>query len=93
MLGGAIRGSTPFLFVSLGECLTEKSGRINLGQEGILVLGAMVGYAGSYATGTAPGLGVLALAGCGRRALLGALHMPWLCSAAAGSATWRSASP
>ena len=48
ILGGAIRGSTPFLFVSLGECLTEKSGRINLGQEGILVLGAMVGYAGSY---------------------------------------------
>ena len=26
MLGGAIRVSTPFLFVSLGECLTEKSG-------------------------------------------------------------------
>ena len=33
VLGGAIRGSTPFLFVSLGECLTEKSGRINLGLE------------------------------------------------------------
>jgi simple sugar transport system permease protein len=42
VLGGAIRVSTPFLFVSLGECLTEKSGRINLGLEGILVMGAMV---------------------------------------------------
>ena len=31
---GAMRSSTPFLFVSLGELLTEKSGRINLGQEG-----------------------------------------------------------
>ena len=31
VLGGAIRIGTPFLFVSLGECLTEKSGRINLG--------------------------------------------------------------
>ena len=29
MLGGAIRVGTPFLFVSLGECLTEKAGRIN----------------------------------------------------------------
>src|SRR4029079_14521977 len=33
VLGGAIRISTPFLFVSLGECLTEKSGRVNLGLE------------------------------------------------------------
>ena len=61
VLGGAVRGSTPFLFVSLGECLTEKSGRINLGQEGILVLGAMVGYAGSYLSQD-PWIGV-ALAG------------------------------
>ena len=48
MIGGAIRVSTPFMFVALGECLTEKSGRINLGLEGTLVLGAMVAYAGSY---------------------------------------------
>ena len=31
MLAGAIRVSTPFIFVSVGECLTERSGRINLG--------------------------------------------------------------
>ncbi|MEP2453603.1 MAG: ABC transporter permease, partial [Roseibium sp.] len=37
MFAGAIRVSTPFLFVSLGEMLTEKSGRINLGLEGTLV--------------------------------------------------------
>ena len=30
IVGGAIRVGTPFLFVSLGECLTEKSGRILL---------------------------------------------------------------
>ena len=41
ILGGAIRVSVPFLFVSLGECVTEKSGRINLGLEGTLVFGAM----------------------------------------------------
>ena len=41
IIGGALRVGTPFLFVSLGECLTEKSGRINLGLEGVLVLSAM----------------------------------------------------
>jgi simple sugar transport system permease protein len=71
LLGGAIRASTPFLFVSLGECLTEKSGRINLGLEGILVMGAMSGYAISYFTGS-PWLGVLVAGGVG--ALLGILH-------------------
>ncbi len=64
MLGGAIRVSTPFLFVSLGECLTERSGRINLGLEGTLVFGAMAGYAIAYETGS-PWAGVLAAAVCG----------------------------
>jgi simple sugar transport system permease protein len=59
MLGGAIRVSTPFIFVALGECLTEKSGRINLGLEGNLVLGAMVAYAVSFHTGN-PWIGVVA---------------------------------
>jgi simple sugar transport system permease protein len=71
VLGGAIRVSTPFLFVSLGECITERSGRINLGLEGILVMGAVTGYALSYATGN-PWLGVLAAAGAGFA--LGVLH-------------------
>ena len=62
LIGGALRVSTPFMFVALGECLTEKSGRVNLGLEGTLVLGAMTGYAISYQTGS-PWLGVLA-AGC-----------------------------
>jgi ABC-type uncharacterized transport system permease subunit len=75
-LAGALRVSTPFLFVSLGECLTEKSGRINLGNEGVLVLGAMTAYAASYHTGN-PWFGVLVAAICG--ALLGALHAG-LCS-------------
>jgi ABC-type uncharacterized transport system permease subunit len=71
MLGGAIRVSTPFMFVAVGECLTEKSGRVNLGLEGTLVLGAMVAYAGSYHTGS-PWLGVVfaGLAG----SCLGAMH-------------------
>ena len=62
LVGGALRVSAPYLFVSLGECLTEKSGRINLGQEGTLIMGAMSGYGVSYLSGSA-WLGVLA-AGC-----------------------------
>nr|WP_297350648.1 ABC transporter permease [uncultured Caldimonas sp.] len=59
LLGGALRTATPFLFVSLGECLTEKSGRINLGLEGVLVFSAMAGFGAAYLTGS-PWLGVLA---------------------------------
>src|SRR5258706_11343518 len=71
VLGGAVRVSTPFLFVSLGECITERSGRINLGLEGNLVMGAMCAYATSYLAGS-PWLGVLAAGMSG--ALLGEVH-------------------
>jgi simple sugar transport system permease protein len=71
IVGGALRVSTPFMFVALGECLTEKSGRVNLGLEGTLVLGAMCAYAVSFHT-SSPWLGVLA-AGCAG-AWLGAMH-------------------
>ncbi|MEB3292584.1 MAG: ABC transporter permease, partial [Synechococcales bacterium] len=74
ILAGMMRGGTPFLFVSLGECLTEKSGKINLGLEGTLLTGAMTAYAVSYTTGS-PWVGVVAagLAGLG----LGLVH-GWL---------------
>jgi ABC-type uncharacterized transport system permease subunit len=71
IVGGALRVGVPFLFVSLGECLTEKSGRINLGLEGVLVLSAMVAFGGAYASGS-PWLGVLAGAAAG--AALALLH-------------------
>jgi general nucleoside transport system permease protein len=71
VLGGAIRVGTPFLFVSLGECLTEKAGRINLGLEGVLVFSAMAGFGGAYLSGNVwVGVGVAGASG----ALLAALH-------------------
>ena len=71
IVGGALRVGVPFLFVSLGECLTEKSGRINLGLEGVLVLSAMSAFGGAYLSGS-PWVGVLAGAVAG--GLLASLH-------------------
>jgi simple sugar transport system permease protein len=71
IVGGALRVGVPFLFVSLGECLTEKSGRINLGLEGVLVLSAMAAFGGSYLSGSA-WTGVLLAAGVG--AALALIH-------------------
>nr|WP_145548851.1 ABC transporter permease [Variovorax boronicumulans] len=71
IVGGALRVGVPFLFVSLGECLTEKAGRINLGLEGVLVLSAMAAFGGAYGSGS-PWIGVLVGAVVG--ALLAMLH-------------------
>jgi ABC-type uncharacterized transport system permease subunit len=71
ILGGAIRVGTPLLWVSLGETVTEKAGRINLGLEGTLLMGAMSAFAVSLVSGL-PWLGVLAAAIVG--VLFGALH-------------------
>ena len=81
IFAGTLRGSAPFLFVSLGECITEKSGKINLGLEGTLLMGAMSAYGVSYLTAPtvgdfwAPWLGVVAAGFSGM--LLGVLH-GWL---------------
>ncbi|MBD0334307.1 MAG: ABC transporter permease, partial [Cyanobacteria bacterium Co-bin13] len=79
ILAGTLRGSAPFLFVSLGECLTEKSGKINLGLEGTLLMGAMSAYGVSFLTQgwagpvLAPWLGVLVagIAGMAMGAIFG----------------------
>src|SRR5437879_12801164 len=71
LAGGGLRGSIPYMFVSLGECLTEKSGKINLGMEGVLLMGAMTAFGISDLT-TSPWLGLLAALFIGL--LLGALH-------------------
>jgi ABC-type uncharacterized transport system permease subunit len=75
IFAGAIRVSTPFIFVSLGETITERSGRINLGLEGTLVFGAMAAYAVAVMSGSA-WLGVLAAMGAG--AVFGLIH-GWIC--------------
>jgi simple sugar transport system permease protein len=71
ILAGILRGSVPFLFVSLGECLTEKSGKINLGLEGCMLLGAVAAFAVSFHSASAA-LGVIAAVVVG--VLAGSLH-------------------
>ena len=44
----AILAGTPLLFGTIGEILTEKSGNLNLGVEGLMYMGAIAGLAGVY---------------------------------------------
>ncbi|WP_421853286.1 ABC transporter permease [Marinomonas sp.] len=59
ILFAAVKTGTPLLFIALGEVICEKSGVLNLGQEGMMLMGAVVGFLAAYGTGSA-GLGVLA---------------------------------
>lgn len=65
ILFAAVKTGTPLLFIALGEVICEKSGVLNLGQEGMMLMGAVVGFLAAYGTGSA-GLGVLAamIMGC-----------------------------
>ena len=54
-----IAAATPLVFAATGELVTEKSGVLNLGVEGMMLLGAVSGFATTVATGS-PALGVVA---------------------------------
>ena len=43
-----IRAGTSLLYATLGEILTERSGILNLGVEGIMIMGAVTGFAAAY---------------------------------------------
>ncbi len=68
---GAIRGGTSIVFAGVGETITERSGIINLGCEGSMLVGALAAYAVGIETGS-PALG--ALVGAVAGALLALLH-------------------
>ncbi len=52
LLSGMIRITTPILFASMGELVTERSGVLNLGVEGTMLMGALVGFVISFQTGS-----------------------------------------
>ena len=54
----AVLAATPLLFGTLGEILTEKSGNLNLGVEGMMFMGAAFGISAAYLFEQATGVGV-----------------------------------
>lgn len=52
ILAAAIRSGTPVLYAVLGELLTERAGVMNLGLEGVMLVGAFAGFSATRATET-----------------------------------------
>lgn len=71
-----ITASTPLLIAALGELVTERAGVLNLGVEGMMIVGAVAGFAVSLQTGN-PYLGIIAaiLAGMFLSVLFGFLTL------------------
>ncbi len=54
-----ITASTPLVIAALGELVTERSGVLNLGVEGMMIMGAVAAFAGAQMSGS-PYIGLLA---------------------------------
>lgn len=61
LIASIMLSATPILLAAIGEMVVEKSGVLNLGVEGMMITGAVVGFAIAVNTGS-PGLGFLAAA-------------------------------
>lgn len=71
IVAAAIRMATPLAFAALAGALSERAGIIALGLEGMMLIGAFSGVAGSWLTGS-PYMGLLFAAAGG--ALTGLIH-------------------
>lgn len=58
LLSAAVGAATPLLFATIGEIYSEKAGNLNLGVEGMMIMGSVVGFMAGYTTGNA-GLALL----------------------------------
>ena len=52
ILAITIRAGASLLYATVGEILTERSGILNLGVEGIMIMGAVMGFAAAYHSGS-----------------------------------------
>ncbi len=52
ILAGMLAAATPMLLAALGEMVTERSGVLNLGIEGMMALGAALGFMVTYSSGS-----------------------------------------
>lgn len=66
-LGATWRLATPLIFASIGEVFSERAGVLNIGLEGVMLVGAFAGFAAAFTTGSIM-LGLVA-------ALLGGMAM------------------
>ncbi len=64
ILQAAVRAGTPILFVCIGEIYAERSGVLNVGLEGMMLVGAIAGFAAGFTAGN-PVVGVIAAAVAG----------------------------
>lgn len=64
ILAGTLAAATPILLAALGELVVERSGVLNLGIEGMMALGAAIGFVVTYNTHS-PVMGFAAAAICG----------------------------
>jgi len=64
VLAAAVRAGTPVLFATLGEIFAERAGVLNLGVEGMMLVGALAGFAATARTGN-PWIGALVAAAVG----------------------------
>ncbi len=71
IIGTTLMYSTPLIYTSLGGVITERSGVVNIGLEGMMFFGAFVGAAVAYFSGN-PWLGLLCAALGG--SLFGLIH-------------------
>jgi branched-subunit amino acid ABC-type transport system permease component len=63
-LAGVVVAATPLLFAALGELVVEKSGVLNLGVEGMMIMGAVTGFAVGVSSAS-PATSFLAAAAAG----------------------------
>lgn len=68
-LARALAFSTPLLWAALGEIVAERAGVVNLGLEGMMILGALSGFVVAQSSGD-PWLGLAAAAAAGGAAAL-----------------------
>ena len=71
LIKAAVLNGTPLLYGTSGEILTEKSGNLNLGVEGLMYMGGAFGLCGAFVYGNLAGRG-----SC-RRGLANSTHVDY----------------